>query len=52
MDCRAARTSANSASGWLTMVATMMPLMISDHAVFQQIQNTGQPPFFLSHAPS
>jgi hypothetical protein len=31
----AARTSANSASGWLTMVATMMPLMISDQAVFQ-----------------
>lgn len=27
------------------MVATMMPLMISDQAVFQQIQNTSHPPF-------
>jgi len=28
-------TSTNSESGWLTMVANMMPLMISDQAVFQ-----------------
>lgn len=31
----AARTSAISASGWLTMVANMMPLMMSDQAVSQ-----------------
>ena len=31
----AARTSAISESGWLTMVANMMPLMMSDQAVFQ-----------------
>ena len=33
--CFAAVISTNSASGWLTMVATQMPLMISDQAVFQ-----------------
>ncbi|WP_274104333.1 hypothetical protein [Bradyrhizobium sp. WBAH30] len=32
------------------MVATQMPLMISDQAVFQQIQNTIQPPSSFSHA--